>query len=576
MKNNSINILKKVLICFAFVLLFNISVFSKNNFSNINMIVTINDDGSANITQKWIGSFEEGTENYIPLSNLDYNISNFMVEMNGVNFEYIDNWDIEKDFNYKKYKCGINKTSSNSLELCFGISSYGNNEYLFSYDIDKLVYSYDDKDGFNFKFINDNMSVFPTDVDISIKLSNGKQLTHDICDIWGFGFDGEIEFQNGLVHSYSKSKLYGSQSAIIMIAFDKDILEPKFSKSGSFEVVKNKAFVDSDYGINEEDESEQVSLFNKIIYRLLLLMFFMFPIYMIFKKVRNFFDKKRVYKESPYFREVPNGGDLSVTFSLISDYNTFKVNENNILSAIIMKMINDKNLLNEEKETVGFFGKVKKQNSLVINNEPNDALCKKFFHILKRAAGNDNVLSNSEFENMGNKNADEIMDFIENVKTIGRNNFNKKNGYKKLLSLYVRDLTDVGINELKEAYGLRKYLNDFTLISEREVKEITIWDDYLVYGTLFGVANRILKRFKIVFPEKQFEYNQFDNNIALSVYYNNLIYNSAINIIERRVAREQAQREREVQEYRTFGGGGSISFGGGGGFSGGGSGGGSR
>ena len=36
------------------------------------------------------------------------------------------------------------------------------------------------------------MSFFPTDVTLTIRNQDGTPLTDEICDIWAFGFDGQI------------------------------------------------------------------------------------------------------------------------------------------------------------------------------------------------------------------------------------------------------------------------------------------------------------------------------------------------------------------------------------------------
>ncbi len=141
--------------------------------------------------------------------------------------------------------------------------------------------------------------------------------------------------------------------------------------------------------------------------------------------------------------------------------------------------------------------------------------------------------------------------------------------YKKLFSRRIKDLSDTGLKELSEVYSLRKYLNEFSLISERETYEVSIWDNYLIYGTLFGIANKVIKQFKKLYPEKNYEFDRMSTNIDFAMNYFYALYMTAHNII--------AARNRELEQARwSSGSGGSISFVGGGRFSGGGSGGGSR
>ena len=56
------------------------TTFAKNNVSEIDIDVTIRDDGSAYIVQNWQGTFQEGTENYIPINTEDISKSEVVLQ----------------------------------------------------------------------------------------------------------------------------------------------------------------------------------------------------------------------------------------------------------------------------------------------------------------------------------------------------------------------------------------------------------------------------------------------------------------------------------------------------------------
>lgn len=60
--------------------------------------------------------------------------------------------------------------------------------------------------------------------------------------------------------------------------------------------------------------------------------------------------------------------------------------------------------------------------------------------------------------------------------------------------------TQKGINEIEEWKGLKKYMEDFSLLKEREVPDIVIWEKFLVYATAFGIAEKVIKQLKMVYP----------------------------------------------------------------------------
>lgn len=96
-----------------------------------------------------------------------------------------------------------------------------------------------------------------------------------------------------------------------------------------------------------------------------------------------------------------------------------------------------------------------------------------------------------------------------------------------------------------------------------------LWDEYLVFANIFGIAEQVAKEFKELYP-KYFEMQQ-DGYSNFDTYYTIMLINRMSH-----AATSGVSAGHSAAMSRSSGGGGSSSFGGGGGFSGGGSGGGSR
>lgn len=71
--------------------------------------------------------------------------------------------------------------------------------------------------------------------------------------------------------------------------------------------------------------------------------------------------------------------------------------------------------------------------------------------------------------------------------------------------------TQKGIDEKEMWKGLKKYMEDFSMLDKREVPEIAIWEHFLVFATAFGIANKVLKQLKIVYPD-------LENNLDINTY----------------------------------------------------------
>jgi len=103
--------------------------------------------------------------------------------------------------------------------------------------------------------------------------------------------------------------------------------------------------------------------------------------------------------------------------------------------------------------------------------------------------------------------------------------------------------------------GFKKYLLEFSLISERSVAESIIWQDYLTVATLLGIADQVIEQFEKVYP-------------GMTSYSENAHYYY--------LARRYRKVSYDAAQGALSGGGGLSSLVGGGGFSGGGFGGGTR
>ena len=71
--------------------------------------------------------------------------------------------------------------------------------------------------------------------------------------------------------------------------------------------------------------------------------------------------------------------------------------------------------------------------------------------------------------------------------------------------------TQEGIDEIAKWKGLKKYMEEFSLLDKREVPEIAIWEEFLVFATAFGIADKVLKQLKVVYPD-------IENTINVNTY----------------------------------------------------------
>ncbi len=563
-------VLSSILICLFLWVTLPFSAFAANQVNTIDIQTVVNKDGSMQIIQTWEGRFEEGTENYIPMNTPDYlTISNLKVaDQNGA-YKTVPNWNIDWNFEDKAKKCGINPTSD-GYEICFGISEYGQNRYTLEYKLDNVVGGYTDRDGVNFRFVNDRMNTTPTDVTVQIRLADGTPITDEIADIWAFGYSGEVVFENGSIVVHTDTPINANNHVTIMFAFDKGVLRPSRQETGSFEEVRQKALVGSDYDTAEpEEDYEEVSDFEALMAVVLTLAFPVGLILIILKIRKNSTKNKRKKLEArfDYFRDIPNERNVNATYALGRLFDMCE--DGAILATGMLRLIDLGCLSPVTEQEVGFMGKTKEVVNLEIAGTQSSAMNEYdeyLYTVLESAAGSDRVLQAKELERFASQNDKLLRNYINKCDSAGRAYLGQKHCFKRWnMPSKLAYLTPTGVKELGELMGFKKYLEDFSLIAERGVKEMPIWRELLSYAMLFGIADKVAAQIKELYPSISTEVTTYSQSLYTAYSYHYLIYRNM-----------KAAESQRLQQTRSGGGGGFASLGGGGGFIGGGSGGGSR
>lgn len=128
-----------------------------------------------------------------------------------------------------------------------------------------------------------------------------------------------------------------------------------------------------------------------------------------------------------------------------------------------------------------------------------------------------------------------------------------------------RTLTPIGENEKEQWQALKRYMEDFSLLNEREVPELVLWEKYLVYATAFGVADKVIKQLKIKYPQI------LDETYMINNGYTHIYMANRINLERSIVVGMQSAYSTGITEINARNSGNYSSGGGfGGGFSGGG------
>lgn len=127
-------------------------------------------------------------------------------------------------------------------------------------------------------------------------------------------------------------------------------------------------------------------------------------------------------------------------------------------------------------------------------------------------------------------------------------------------------LTQFGEDEYAKWRALYNFLNSETLMNEREVIDLVLWEKYLVYATAFGISDKVTKALKIRCPEATLA----ESNILNNKYYHSNHYRTHSRSMGRTVRNASAASRSTRYHGGYYGGGGSYGGGGRGGGGGGG------
>lgn len=81
--------------------------------------------------------------------------------------------------------------------------------------------------------------------------------------------------------------------------------------------------------------------------------------------------------------------------------------------------------------------------------------------------------------------------------------------------------------EKENLKNLNNYLNDYSLIEEKDVIDIYLWEDYLLYATIFGISKNVTETLKV-----NLENNKEKYDIKYDYYENKYFY---INNLDRKI-----------------------------------------
>ena len=547
------------------------SIVMANSIDNINMDIYISNDGTAHITEVWSTNLDSGTEGYKPYYNLGNSvISNFRVKLNDREYVFNDDYNINASFEKKKYTNGFNYID-NGVELCFGISEYGKNTYYLEYDISNFVVN--TSDGYQMVY----WTLFPYDYNPSpdnvyIKIHSDFKYS-DTLDVWGYGkYGAPCYVYDGVIEMSSEGRVFSNEYMTILVKFPKNTFNTSITLDKSFNEYLDMANDGAEVYKNNDNNSN----FDVFLGIISIVLSFGLPIiiiiatYLIVKKNGYGYINNKVInkKNTNFYRDIPCNKDIYYANTLTNlnknIFNSYK--ETNIFGAIILKWVKEEKI-KFITSTSGIFNKETSSIDLTLNPSFDNPLEKELFDIMYTAS-KDGILETKELEKWCKNNYTKFFDLFKRINIVEIEKLKNSNHIYRRVNkdeCKCKNVMDDTIYEdSSKLYGLKLYLDEFSSINTKEVMEVHLWDEYLMFAYIFGIADKVAKQLKNLYPEVLVN-NNIDFDTLIFFYY-----------ISTRSVRAASSAKSRAESYSSGGGGFSSGGGGGGSFGGGGGGGGFR
>lgn len=564
--------MKKILIgiiCF----LTSIIAVNATSIDTIDMDIIIDEKGNATVTETWVANVTNGTEGWHPYYNLaDSKLKVISATMDEKKYEIENTWNENASMSQKAYKAGVYTASSKEKDIVFGVSSYGSHTYQIVYEITNFVKKATDADIIYWQLFPYDFSSSPKNVTIKI---SGPYEYPDTLDVWGYGMYGAPCYvKDGSIYMTSDGRISKNEYLTLLAKFPANTFETESILERDFNYYYNKAKEGSKTYKSQNGKNTYAFVFI-----ITFAISFFWPIFIIILVLSSIKKKSDSYDygvegkslgKVNNFRDIPCNKNVFRAFFIANIYGLNK-KENDFMGVLLLKWIKDGNVIVETIEKKGLF-KAKEADVITFINEPqtDNEYEKKLYKYMCEASG-DNRLEQDEFKKWCRNHYSKILNWSKDVLNHERNllinqgfiiDNQIKKGHLFTYTTHTYVIEEALKKEAKELKGLKQFLIEFSEIDKKEPIEVKLWNEYLMYAQIFGIADRVMKKFKKLYPEVIENMQQNNFNYTTFVFINS-VSSSGINAAS--AARSAAQSYSSGGGGFSSGGGGGGSFGGGGG-----------
>lgn len=634
MKKSLIKILVMLAVFAAIILITNHVQAGSIKLNSLDFQIQLNEDGSMDVTENWnarITNTNTMFKDFYLDSSKFKEITNVEVyRVDSGKQQKLTQIDEEMYHVTKNCYYGL-PISGNKFEIAWGVSVEGTEtrRYQVKYRVIDAVKTYSDCSELYWQLVGTDNTIPVTKLTGTIKLPKAVSEKNNIRG-WAHGpYNGNITVNQDNV--YLEVDYLDTE---VMVEARVVTLENLFTENKVINIAKLNSILSeeqkwADQANREREEyikeKENEERINKIVEVVYVIANIVLSIFLIYKLIKNGIKASKMEKkkmpEMDYFRDIPNkqssAGDAAYLYYFRNG--NFNKNISKILSATLLQLSLKKYIAFSEDNTKS---KPQVRINILNNTEQLEPLTKDentVLSILKNVTrettevGEIATFTMKEFEKYAKKHCESFMAKIKSIEAdvenqqITMQNYSEES--KKQASKYVgkatlyivlgliciaialipgilliinaipyfimtsktRQLTDKGLEEKAKWVGLKRYMEDFSLLNEKEVPDLKLWEKYLVFATAFGIADKVLKQLKIRYPELQnmdgydYAYMHMLYHSSLNDSFLNTLNNSVNKVYMGGMSAEAARSGYDGSNFSSGGGfGGGFSGGGGG------------
>lgn len=616
-------------ICFIF-LLFLLIVLTANisqasgglRLRHLDYDVQLNSDGTADVVETWRISIED-TNTLFKTFEVD---SSKYSEITDVKVSEVTSSG-EKDFTQvNQYQYHLNKDTyygliyNGKFEIAWGANAKNTTRtYKISYKIIDAIKNYNDCSEFYWQFISTDSEIPADLVKGTIKLPVAVANKEDL-KVWAHGpLNGNIQIVSNDTVEFEVQDFDENTILEARVVTPTNVF---YSNQNVNNQVKLNSILEQEQKWADEANAKREELAKqeqqrKTLFTIGMIITNIIGVVVTIIVIKKIIKYHKILKETPivkpeqefeYYRDIPNESATPAQAGFLYYFKNsgLQYNMSKIISATMLDLCMKKYI---EFEVIP--GK-KEQIKVIIKNEDITKLSedeKMVYELLQKIPKKDtDSFTMKEFERYASSHSSSILNSFNKIEKIAKETAKQEGNYDeelikkqnswssqgvvyaflavisifimqlliipsiiaavycfKLSSRYNR-LTQKGVNEKAMWVGLKKYMEDFSMIKDKTVPELILWEKYLVYATAFGIADKVLKQLKVVYPQiTDTDYMMSHGYTYMYLMYSHNFNTTFITSLNRSVSTSY----NNMTNYSSgVGGGGGFS--GGGGFGGGG------